>query len=321
MFVSFTFIFVSVKEQLSQTDPTALRHNIPMRILTLVAALSVTSLFAEDTPPPNERKPVTPTQAAAKASQIVNSLGMKFTTVLIPGGKPILFSVWETRVRDFDAFVKATGHDATSGMISFDAAGNRVAHGKNWQSPGFAQTPEHPITGVNLEDAGAFCQWLSKREGKKYRLPTDHEWSCAVGIGEREQMNELPIDKLKKNHGIYPWGTQWPPPDGSGNFAGEECKGVPGFPPTYPFIVGYRDKYVFTAPVGTFRPNQFGIYDLPGNVSEWCVGDFDGSGKFKMARGGSWFVGMAGAMGSSIRGRTENQRTSATGFRCVIDAD
>ena len=79
-------------------------------------------------------------------------LSMKF--VPVPGTN-VLFSVWETRVKDYQAFCDATG--------------------RSWEKPTFSQTDEHPAVNLNWEDAKAFCKWLSGKEGKTYRLPTDHE--------------------------------------------------------------------------------------------------------------------------------------------------
>jgi len=84
---------------------------------------------------------------------------------------------------------------------------------------------------VSWEEAQQFCQWLTARERAagqlpadwSYRLPSDHEWSCAVEIGEREDAGKLPVEKREKIDGVFPWGLQWPPPKGAGNYAGEEC--------------------------------------------------------------------------------------------------
>jgi hypothetical protein len=89
-----------------------------------------------------------------------NTLGMKFVPV---PGTAVLFSIWETRVQDFDAFVRETGHDATQGMYS-DRGNGWKQQGDTWRSPGFPQGPTHPVVGVNQADAKAFCEWLTKEE-------------------------------------------------------------------------------------------------------------------------------------------------------------
>lgn len=111
-------------------------------------------------------------QAAPKeAVPMENSLGMEFVRV---SGSNVQFSIWETRVRDYQIF-KEEAHRA-------------------WKSPEFEQTPEDPVVNVTWEDAAAFCQWLTERERKsgrltaqqRYRLPTDQEWSVAVGLGPEQ---------------------------------------------------------------------------------------------------------------------------------------
>jgi hypothetical protein len=113
-----------------------------------------------------------------------NSLGMTY----VPLGD-IWFGVTETRVRDFDAFVKETNYDATGGMESLQKDGFKD-HGHSWKDPGFKQSPEHPVVGVSREDASFFCKWLTEKERAAgaltsiqfYRLPTDREWSDAAGL-------------------------------------------------------------------------------------------------------------------------------------------
>ena len=143
--------------------------------------------------------------AATKEHPFVNSLGMGF--VPVPGAD-VLFSVWETRVKDYQAFCDATE--------------------RSWKKPRFSQTGDHPAVNASWEDATAFCEWLSQREGNKYRLPTDHEWSCAVGIGDREDAEAAPKSKDMKIADVFPWGKQWPPPNDAGNYFGEECKTAEG---------------------------------------------------------------------------------------------
>ncbi len=208
-------------------------------------------------PQPKEESPAVVTAQQPRAGQPwENSLGQRF--VPVPGTN-VLFCIWETRVQDFEAFVKETGHDATQGMYS-DQGDGWKQQGDTWRSPGFPQGPTHPVVGVNQADAKAFCEWLTKREraagrlgpDQSYRLPTDAEWDAAVGKAE------------------FPWGNQWPPPRGAGNYADEAAKR--GRYKTWTIISGYDDGYDATAPVGSFTANAHGIYDFGGNVWE-RVGD------------------------------------------------
>jgi heme-degrading monooxygenase HmoA len=114
-----------------------------------------------------------------------NSLGMVFVTV--PGTK-VLFSIWETRVQDFDAFVNASGYQTGRTMYGHRRDGWKERN-SDWRNPGFVQAADHPVVGVNWDDAQAFCRWLTAKEqsernldhNRQYRLPTDAEWSQAVG--------------------------------------------------------------------------------------------------------------------------------------------
>jgi Sulfatase-modifying factor enzyme 1 len=99
-----------------------------------------------------------------------NTLGMRFLSV---PGTQVLFSIWDTRVQDYQVFARATSTD--------------------WPSPEFQQGPTHPAINVSWLDAKRFCEWLTgkeRAEGKirpdqEYRLPTDVEWS-GRGFGGRE---------------------------------------------------------------------------------------------------------------------------------------
>jgi hypothetical protein len=244
--------------------------------------------------------PAVPVGGAAPASvtadhPFVNSLGMKFAPVEITGGptngKRVLFSVWDTRVQDYAEFARENRF--TPEKISFE------------------QSPTHPVVRVNWQDAKAFCNWLTNKEraagkiGKdeQYRLPTDHEWSCAVGIGRRERAEESPESKRSQLGPVYPWGTQWPPPKGAGNYDPK-------------FNV---DNFEFTSPVGSFAPNQYGLYDMGGNVWQWCEDLFSSENDHRVLRGGAYFYDVELCLRSSFRYNYEpTARLDIFGFRCVL---
>jgi len=237
-----------------------------------------------------------------------------------------MFSVWETRVGDFEAFVRATGYNATAGCWTLGKDGWKQ-RGESWKNPGFMQTDKHPVCGVSWDDAQAFCQWLTEKErregkiksGQSYRLPTDAEWSIAVGGGK------------------YPWGEQWPPPSGAGNYGGEEAKDGRG-PDDYEVIQSYRDGYERTSPAGSFTANKYGLYDMGGNVWEWCedwyrkemnsvelrkqysvLDDDKGGTTYRVLRGASWVDNDPGGTRSSCRvGLYPAGRIGSRGFRCVL---
>ncbi len=253
--------------------------------------------------------------AATKDTPFENTLGMKFVPVPITGGpadgKRVLFSVWETRVQDYEAFVKETKCE--------------------WRPVQFRQGTDHPAMNVSWEDAQAFCLWLTKREQKnaqlgpqdRYRLPTDHEWSCAVGIGAREDARALPQAKDQLIGDAFPWGREWPPA-GRENYAGEELLGLK-LTEVYPFITpisGHKDGFMETAPVGSFQANANGLYDLGGNAWEWCEDWFDKTQEARVLRGAAWahFDRLNLLSSKRSRGRIGMTLPPFIGFRCVLES-
>jgi formylglycine-generating enzyme required for sulfatase activity len=224
-----------------------------------------------------------------------NSLGMIFLPV--PGTK-VMFCKWETRVQDFQSFAAATGRQ--NPKIEFE------------------QTPTNPIVNVSWDDAQAFCKWLTEKEtgklmeGQHYRLPRDWEWSVAAELDER--LEGTPQEKDCKIKDLYPWGTQWPPPPGSGNFQGEEASSN-----SQATIKGYRDDFVHTAPVGSFNANKHGLFDLMGNAWEWCGDFYNGENGSRVLRGGCWTGHAPFDLNPSRRvGIGANFSCSDFGFRVVL---
>jgi sulfatase modifying factor 1 len=155
----------------------------------------------------------------------------------------------------------------------------------SWRNAGFEQTDEHPVVNVSWNDAVAFCKWLSGKEGKTYRLPTEAEWeyACRAGTTTRYSSGDDPETLAKV--GIVADAT----------FKAKF--------PDWKYTMKASDGYVFTAPVGKFKPNAFGLYDVHGNAWQWCsdwhseeyyakspTDDPTGPdfGNFRVLRGGSW---------------------------------
>jgi len=254
------------------------------------------------------------TSTAATATvdaPFVNSLGMKLVPVPIAGGptdkQRVLFSVWETRVQDYQVFVDETK--------------------RAWPKPGFHQEPTHPAVMVSWDDAQAFCAWLTWRgrkfgklsAGERYRLPTDHEWSCAIGIGRSEVPSKSPEQKSQELQHVFPWGA-WPPGKGAGNYSGDEATGHESRK-DQSVLAGYRDGFPYTAPVGSFEANRFGLYDLGGNAWEWCDDPFNATEKSRVMRGAGFSSGGREELFSSKRDRhPSDERKDSYGFRVVLSA-
>lgn len=201
-----------------------------------------------------------------------NGIKMRFAAV----EQDLMVSIWETRVRDYDLFVKESGRRAP-------------------RLPDYPQGPDHPVVHVTREDAQAFCDWLTQRERKDeriaqshvYRLPTDLEWSLMAGLKEEEGISPGWRDARKER--TYPWGVDWPTQGAVGNFADVATSRTPGVSIDQT-IPNYDDGFAYAAPVGSFAPNFYGLYDLSGNVQEWVGDDYSklGNNLLGVLRGGGW---------------------------------
>jgi formylglycine-generating enzyme required for sulfatase activity len=188
--------------------------------------------------------------------------------------------------------------------------------GDTWKNPGFFQTNLHPVVGVSWEDARAFCGWLSQKENRNYRLPTDLEWSVAVGL--QSETGTTPRDRDEEVVGVYPWGSTFPPPYYAGNYAGSEARDA-NWPASDRTIEGFRDDYPRTAPVGSFTTNRFGLHDLGGNVWELSEDMYQPDKDLRVSRGGSWGNYNALRLLSSDRLDVgPSLRSDRTGFRVVL---
>jgi len=213
-------------------------------------------------------QPRAPSIAPVAVKPWTNSLGMPF----VPAGTPdVLFGIWDVRVKDFQAYVEATHAQPAAGIFvtkaithadGSPALGFELDPSASWNNPGFDldQGSTDPVVGVSWDEAMAFCQWLTKKEqaegelaaNRQYRLPTDAEWSRAAGKGK------------------YPWGDAWPPPAEAGNYGDQAlASSLPGTGWASLMLPG-NDGYSRTSPVGSFRPNAYGLYDMGGNVWQWC---------------------------------------------------
>ncbi len=164
---------------------------------------------------------------------------------------------YEVTVAQFYYFVQATGY-TTDAETHGDSSWifREKMPGVDWRSDAQGHKYENladnhfPIVFVSWNDAQAYCVWLSNKTGKHFRLPTEAEWEYAAGNGTahtRFSWGNLMPESTHKVANVRDEGSGW-----DNNFT------------------GYNDGYKFLAPVGSFKPNDFGLYDMTGNVNEWC---------------------------------------------------
>ena len=289
-----------------------------------------------------ERRVVCPTPEGDVEKDISyyrNPLGMEF--VLIPAGEfmmgspeyegwrevregpvhkvritePFLLQAHQVTVGQFTEFARTTGYrteaERGDGALGWTGTEWKKDKGRNWRNPGFEQSESHPVTCVSWNDAQTFCRWLSDKGEGTFRLPTEAQWEYACRAGSRYR---------------YWWGGEEADGGRCANVADKTAKGQ--FPDWT--VMDTDDGYVFTAPVGNYLPNPFGLYDMTGNVWEWCSDWFGEdyyskspdadppgppSGELRVCRGGSWY-GSPRYCRSACRGRyTPGIRDNLLGFR------
>lgn len=190
---------------------------------------------------------------------------------------------------EFRKFVEATGYvtDAEREGFSWVYTGSwEKRSGYSWRRPGFFQDDTHPVVHVSLNDALAMARWLGEKGGGSFGVPTEAQWeyACRAGRLDARFWGEDPAEACRyANAADAAAAEQFP------SWTVHACS----------------DGYVFTAPAGSFEPNGFRLYDLLGNVWEWCADSYDPQGYRKHAsktpvladpsqsarviRGGSWY--------------------------------
>jgi len=225
----------------------------------------------------------------------------------------------EVTVGQFKAFVKDANYRTEAEK---DGKGGRGFDGKEfvwkpeftWKNLHFAQADDQPVTVVTWNDAVAFCEWLSKKEGRAYRLPTEAEWEYACRAETKTRFNTgEKEDDLKA----------------AGNIADASLKAK--WKDAF-WAMSWDDGYPFTAPVGRFRANAFGLSDMHGNVWEWCSDwygeDYYGKspkqdpqgpagGKERVSRGGAWSTQPKFCRSAFRDWHEPGYRSDCVGFRVV----
>jgi formylglycine-generating enzyme required for sulfatase activity len=172
--------------------------------------------------------------------------------------------------------------------------------GANWRSPqgpnsSFNELLDHPVVHISWDDAQAFAQWSGKR------LPTEAEWEKAARGG--------------RENSLYAWGDELM------NDGQHACNIWQG---DFPTTNSGDDGYLSTAPVYSFQPNGYGLYNVCGNVWEWCQDSWSNpdSDESKVIKGGSFMCHDSYCNRYRLSARTSHPRNGFTahiGFRCVAD--
>jgi formylglycine-generating enzyme required for sulfatase activity len=252
--------------------------------------------------------------------------------------RPFYMGAFEVTLAQFLTFCKDARYrvDAEDGrpMTGYGSKGEIIKSTafRPW-APGWPIEPDHPAGYVSWNDAVAFCEWLSKKEGKKYRLPTEAEWeyACRAGTDTRYHCGNDPEELVRYANtpdadraALFPNATV-----DTYDWAGRKTgKRVP-----FPFLKGH-DGYAWTAPVGRFRPNNFGLYDMHGNSWEWCSDWFGEdyyetsptddpkgppTGTVRVSRGGGFDNGPDMLRCARRDGGTPESRDCHDGFRVVCE--
>jgi sulfatase modifying factor 1 len=262
-------------------------------------------------------------EAAKKAGAAVDPARIEPEMVLIPVGPFLMGSDHLTKAEKpihrvhVDAYYIGKFEVTNAQFKSFCDATARPYPDAEWTPDGETSGPDlkvkanYPVVGINWEDAIAYCQWLSQKTGKNYRLPTEAEWEKAARGG------------LEGQH--YPWGNE--EFNAGGRYranAGSESDND---------RIRKQDGFLFTAPIGSFPPNGYGLYDMAGNVWEWCADVYDEnyyfsspdrnphgptSGEKRVVRGGSWWGGPRHMQCAARLWNYPLIRYASTGFRVAM---
>lgn len=247
--------------------------------------------------------------------------------------RPFYLGKYEVTVGQFRKFLETSGYrpeseaDGTGGYgynpaydpattergDAFDGRDPRYS----WRNPGFHQTEDHPVVNITWNDAVAMAEWLSRAEGRRYRLPTEAEWeyACRAGTITRYYSGNSP-STLSAIANTF------------------DAAAAPYWPQWKDFALAEDDGVAFTAPVGSFSPNAFGLYDMLGNVWEWVSDWYSETyyaesplvdptgpayGHQRVRRGGSWHTWSLYARSTFRNWNTPQTRYPLVGMRLLLE--
>lgn len=233
----------------------------------------------------------------------------------------------EITVGQFRQFVNATGFKTEvernglgANSLNLETGSIQQLASTVWHSPGFSQSENHPVVCVSWYDAVAFCEWLSVETKRTLRLPTEAEWEYACRSGRQ----------AKFFTGDDPYSLEGFTNMGDTTLLAEFSLAGGTAP--------WSDGSAFPCQVGMFKPNAFGLYDMHGNVGEWCQDwysndyyqnspDTDPTGPaspskatpWHSVRGGSWFNSAHSCRASGRHDAIETAPSTTNGFRIVME--
>lgn len=224
---------------------------------------------------------------------------------------------YEVTVEEFQKFVKdshyMTDAESEKGCYVLSDGVWDIKRNANWQNPYFPQKKEEPVVCISYNDAKAYAKWLSEKSGLNFRLPSESEWEYVAKAGTNSKWFFGDTENMICDYA---------------NVADNTLKQKE----ISTMVAPCNDRAIKTARVGKYRPNPFGLYDIYGNVWEWCEDSYsesyreaptDGSAvdfysSYKVLRGGSW-NDVPVNVASSIRyGKISTKADSDNGFRLVL---
>jgi formylglycine-generating enzyme required for sulfatase activity len=232
--------------------------------------------------------------------------------------RPFAVGRFEVTVDQFAAFVAETGYDPGHSCDVFDGGRYRERTDRSWRDPGFAQTGSHPVVCISWNDAQAYVAWLAKKTQRDYRLLSEAEWEYAARATTSAQAQP-----------VYSFGNDAASMCLHGNGADATAKRTL-FGPDRGTVFPCDDGYAYTAPVGQFLANAFGLHDMHGNAWEWVESCYDeryalgpsaatrfteGACNRRVLRGGSWVDAPSVLRAAYRHWSNPGDRTDGYGFR------